>query len=60
MTVERGATVVRAELADTIVGHDADLEDCRLQDSLVGARARVQGVVGSLRLADDSFVGGGG
>jgi glucose-1-phosphate thymidylyltransferase len=59
VTVERGAAVVRCELAHTIVGAEADLERCRLDHSLVGARAHLRGLEGRVRLADDSVVEGG-
>lgn len=59
VTVERGATVVRCELSDTIVGVEADLEDCRLDRSLVGSRARLRAVDARVLLADDSVVEGG-
>lgn len=58
VTVERGASVTDSRLADTIVGHDAELSGVTLDASLVGARARVSGLSGRVNLADDSAVEG--
>ena len=54
VTIERGARVVGCELRDVIVGADARLEACTLSNSLVGSRAVLEGVRGTVNLADDS------
>lgn len=56
VTIEAGARVVGCQLERVIVGHEATLESCSLNDSLIGARSRIEGVRGSVNLADDSEV----
>ena len=56
VTLERGARVVNSRLQDTIVGHDAVIEDAELRNSLVGARAQVRNVRGRVNVGDDSEV----
>ena len=56
VTLERGARVVNSRLQDTIVGHDAVIEDAELRNSLVGARAQVRNVRGCVNVGDDSEV----
>jgi glucose-1-phosphate thymidylyltransferase len=56
VTVERGARLVDCIVRDAIIGADAHLDDAELSDSLVGARARVEGFSGSVNVADDSQV----
>ena len=56
VTVERGARLVNAELESTLVGAEAELREVSLHDSLIGARAKVQGVRGTVALAADSVV----
>ncbi|MBT8337071.1 MAG: NTP transferase domain-containing protein [Gemmatimonadetes bacterium] len=58
VTIERGAVVEDAQLSRTIVGHEARLTNVTLAASLVGARAQVSGVSGTVNLADDSVVSG--
>jgi glucose-1-phosphate thymidylyltransferase len=56
VTIERGAVVRDSQLTDTIVGADGQVVGSQLHDSLIGARARVSGVSGTVNLADDSIV----
>lgn len=56
VTVERGARLVNAELESTLVGAEAELREVSLHDSLIGARAKVQGVRGTVAVAADSVV----
>lgn len=56
VTIEAGATVEGATLSHTIVGRDASVSQAALESSLVGARARVAGVRGTVNIADDSVV----
>lgn len=56
VTVEAGARVAGSELRDTIVGTDANVEDCRLRDSIVGRSASVRGFEGALSIVDHSEV----
>ncbi len=55
-TVEAGTTVRNATLRDCIVGADAVIEDCELHDSVIGDRAVVKGVTGSVNVAADSVI----
>lgn len=56
VTVERDARLVDAVLSDTLVGSGAHLEEVELARSLVGARARLKGVRGTVSVAADSVV----
>jgi hypothetical protein len=56
VTIEAGAQLKDCQLANAIVGVEAQLERADLHDSLVGARARVRGLSGTVNLADDSEV----
>jgi glucose-1-phosphate thymidylyltransferase len=56
VTAESGATVRNATLTDCIVGADAVIEDCELHDSVIGDRAVVRGVTGSVNVAADSVI----
>jgi glucose-1-phosphate thymidylyltransferase len=60
VTLERGTRTEGCELRDTVVGQDAVLERARLHDSLVGARAQVRDVAGTLSVTDHSVVEGDG
>jgi glucose-1-phosphate thymidylyltransferase len=59
VTVERGALLTDARLEDTLVGAEAELEGVELRHSLIGARATVRGVRGTVSLAADSVVRSG-
>jgi len=59
VTLERGATVRDSTLRDTLVGADTTLHGVELADSLIGDRADVRGVRGSVNLASDSVVANG-
>lgn len=54
VSVGRGARIVRTTLSNCIVGSDVVIEDSVLTDSLIGARAQVNGLRGRLLLGDDS------
>jgi len=56
VTVESGARLENAVLEDTLVGADSTLTDVRLSSSLVGDRAEVHGISGTVNLAADSVV----
>jgi len=56
VTVEREARLFDAVLTDTLVGRGTVVERCTLAHSLVGDRARIAGVRGSVNLASDSVV----
>ncbi len=56
VTVERGAKLENAVLEDTLVGDGCTLSDVELTSSLIGARADVHGVSGTVILAADSVV----
>ena len=56
VTVEEGTRVARSRLRNSIVGRDAVVEDCELHDSIIGDRAVVKGVKGSVSVAPDSII----
>jgi glucose-1-phosphate thymidylyltransferase len=56
VTISTGSTVRRSRLRDTIVAEEAELEECELHDSLIGARARVRGVRGVVDVGEDCRV----
>jgi glucose-1-phosphate thymidylyltransferase len=56
VTLEAGVQLENAVLEDVLVGADTRLSDVRLSHSLVGDRAEVSGVSGSVILAADSVV----
>ncbi len=58
VTLEEGTTIQRSELRDCIVGRDVVIEDCDLHDSVIGDRAVVRGVTGSVSVAADSVIDG--
>ncbi|MFW5947386.1 MAG: sugar phosphate nucleotidyltransferase [Gemmatimonadota bacterium] len=57
VTVEAGTVVRRSTLRDAIVGRETVIEDCDLHDSVIGDRAVVRGVTGSVNVAADSVIG---
>jgi len=56
VTLEAGAHVVDSELSHTIVGARTLLRDVHIEQSLVGSDARIEGVSGSLMVADHSVI----
>ncbi len=56
VTVEAGTAIRGSTLRDCIVGADAVIEDCDLHDSVIGDRAVVRGVTGSVSVAADSVI----
>ena len=59
VSVAAGSVIRRSRLADCIVGAGTVIEDCDLHDSIVGDRARLQGIRGRANVGDDSEVDGG-
>ena len=59
VTIEEESSIRRSSLQDCIVGRKVVIEDCELHDSVIGDRAIVRGVKGSLSVAADSVVDGG-
>jgi glucose-1-phosphate thymidylyltransferase len=59
VTIEEGSRVQDSTLRDVIMGRDVLVEDCELHDSLIGDRAVLRGVRGSVSVAPDSVVEGG-
>jgi glucose-1-phosphate thymidylyltransferase len=57
VTIEEGSVVRGSKLRDVIMGRDVKVEDCDLHDSVIGDRAVIRGVTGSLSVAPDSRVG---
>jgi glucose-1-phosphate thymidylyltransferase len=58
VTLEQGARVEGCELRDTVVGHDAVLENSRLHHSLVGGHAEIKNVSGVIHVTHHSVVEG--
>ncbi|NIP83386.1 MAG: NTP transferase domain-containing protein [Gemmatimonadetes bacterium] len=58
VTIEEGTSVHRSVLRDCIIGGGAVIEDCELHDSIIGDRAVLRGVRGSVSVAPDSVVEG--
>jgi glucose-1-phosphate thymidylyltransferase len=58
VTIEEGSRIRRSKLANVIMGRDVVVEDCDLSDSLIGDRAVIRGVRGSVSIAADSEVRG--
>ncbi|MFW5951130.1 MAG: sugar phosphate nucleotidyltransferase [Gemmatimonadota bacterium] len=56
VTLEEQTVVRRSTLRDCIVGRDALIEDCELYDSIIGDRAVVRGIHGSVSIAADSVI----
>ncbi len=52
VTVGPGAVIVDSELSDCVVGAGAEIRDCRLRESLIGERAVVNGLIGSVNIGD--------
>ncbi len=53
-----GTVVDRSELRDTIIGSRSRISDCKLQTSLIGDEAVIQGVDGEMTVGDNSEVRG--
>jgi glucose-1-phosphate thymidylyltransferase len=60
VTLEAGTSVRSSRIRDSIVGRDVVLEDCDLHHSIIGDRAVVRGVKGSVSVAADSTIEAGG
>jgi glucose-1-phosphate thymidylyltransferase len=58
VTIEAGARITGSTLRNTIVGRDAVIGDSTLDQSMLGNRARVAGLHGSVSLGDDAEVTG--
>jgi glucose-1-phosphate thymidylyltransferase len=56
VTIEEGSRVTGTRLRDVIMGRDVVVENCDLHDSVIGDRAVIRGVTGSLSVAADSEV----
>ncbi|MFO7894884.1 MAG: sugar phosphate nucleotidyltransferase [Longimicrobiales bacterium] len=56
VTLEAGTTVRASTLRDCIVGRDAVIEECDLHDSVIGDRAVIKAVTGSVSVAADSVI----
>jgi len=58
VTLERGVSALECHIQNSVVGSDSTLEGARLQDSIIGAHARISSVAGSLSVTDHSVVDG--
>jgi glucose-1-phosphate thymidylyltransferase len=59
VTIEAGTTVRASSLRDCIIGRDVVVQDCELHDSVIGDRAVLRGVSGSVSVAADSVIDAG-
>jgi glucose-1-phosphate thymidylyltransferase len=60
VTIETGSTVRGSSLRDTIIGSDVTIENAQLHDSLIGDRAVVRGVNGTVSAGADTQIDGEG
>ena len=58
VTVEEGATLEDCEIQNSVIGPQAVLQGSRLQDSIIGGHAQITSVRGSLSVTDHSLVRG--
>lgn len=58
VSVAEGTVVRRSRLRNCIVGRDTLVEDCRLEDSLVGDHVKLRGVTGRVNAGDHSEFSG--
>lgn len=58
VTLERGVRVTDSRIRDSVIGAGAKVETSVLHDSIVGGKADLRGVRGSLSVTDDSVVTG--
>lgn len=56
VTLESGAVVENSTLENTLVGADTQLSEVQLRNSLIGDRAQLRNVRGTVNLASDSVV----
>ncbi|MBW3554692.1 MAG: NTP transferase domain-containing protein [Gemmatimonadetes bacterium] len=56
VTIEEGTRIASSAIRDSIIGKDTVIEDCDLHDSIVGDRAVLRGVKGSVNVAADSQI----
>jgi glucose-1-phosphate thymidylyltransferase len=56
VTIEEDTVVRSSRIRESIIGSGATIEDCELHDSLVGDRAVLRGVRGSVSVAADSVI----
>ena len=56
VTAEEGTRIARSKVRDAIIGRDVVIEDCEIHDSVIGDRAVLRGVKGSVNVAADSVI----
>jgi len=56
VTIEEESKVLRSTLRDCVIGRNVVIEDCELHDSVIGDRAVLRGVTGTVSVAADSVV----
>jgi glucose-1-phosphate thymidylyltransferase len=57
VTIEEESVVRGSRVRDSLIGRNVTLEDCELHDSIIGDRAVLRGVKGSVSVAADSVIG---
>lgn len=58
VSIAEGCLVTGSKIEDSVLDYDAQVRDAELSASLIGARAQVQGVSGSLNIGEDAEVKG--
>ncbi len=58
VTIGTGSVVRNSKVRDSIIGDDVRVEDADLRDSMIGARAVVRDVTGSVNAGDDAQING--
>jgi glucose-1-phosphate thymidylyltransferase len=56
VTAEEGTRISGSTVRDAIIGRDVVIEDCDLHDCVIGDRAVLRGVKGSVNVAADSVI----
>ncbi|MBW8010459.1 MAG: nucleotidyltransferase [Chloroflexi bacterium] len=56
VSIAEGCVVTGSKIVDSVLEHSAQVRDAELSASLIGARAQVQGVSGSLNIGEDAEV----
>ena len=56
VSVGAGCSILNSQIKETIIEKEAIIEDASLYESIIGERAKVSGVSGSMNIGDDSTV----
>ena len=56
VSVGAGCSIVNSQIKEAIIEKETVIEDASLYESIIGERAKVSGVSGSMNIGDDSTV----